>query len=753
MKAIIMAGGEGRRLRPMTFNLPKPMVPVMGRPVMEHAVNLLKRHGIRDIAATLAFKPDIIKAHFANELVYFIEEEPLGTAGSIKNCAPFIDGTFVVISGDALTDFDISAAIDFHRSKNALATLVIKEVETTKGFGLTESAPDGRITGFKEKPQFEDVTTDTVNTGIYILEQEILKHIPTGKYDFGSQLFPKLLKEGAPLYSYSADGYWCDIGGVRQYLNAHADMFAGRCKITLFNTVDDNGIWRPGEGSVETEKGGKFYIGEGALVKPGAVVREGSAIGAGCVLEENSSVSRGVVWSGAIIGRGSRVSGGVVCENAVIGKNVQVFEEAVIGKGSVLSDRITIFPGARVGASKRMDASVDSNIMWGFGESGIPVTWDGAELVKFTPTEAAALGNAVAALRKGKVIAAYDGDGAALAMALAAASGAAAAGVDCYTALADTHAAAYLIASTGAGYAMCFSNSTKMATLIDGQGSRPEYADIKKIQSHIDECEYTRSSYAAIRRIDGYMPLYMRWMLGAARPVIAERRPKIAVSCPVQFTLDTAVRILLEAGAHANGVESVRLKAPLKGYDAMLALSENGYYILAGSEEYAGIRAEAFLNLCLIESGARSIYSSLPLMPFFETEAAGRAKVYEKRPDGRHDKNDVFMHAYSNPAVAALVIANAVANPGFSEAAADSMPPVYEASQVVDCAENDIGRVMKRLLSESAEESGVIIRPEKDGRGIGVRAYSASEEFAEAAAFDAAEMVRELIRRERNLSR
>ena len=215
MKAVVMAGGEGTRLRPLTSNQPKPMVTIAGRPCMEHILELLRRHDLSRIVATLAYMPQMIRGYFGEgshldvELDYSVEEVPAGTAGSVKLCEHYLDETFVVVSGDALTDIDLSALVSFHKERGAVATLALKRVENPLEFGVVITEEDGRIDRFLEKPTWGEVFSDTINTGIYVLEPEVLDYIPDDEpFDFSKELFPKLLDRGAPLYGYVADGYW-----------------------------------------------------------------------------------------------------------------------------------------------------------------------------------------------------------------------------------------------------------------------------------------------------------------------------------------------------------------------------------------------------------------------------------------------------------------------------------------------------------------------------------------------------------------
>ncbi|MZP31426.1 NTP transferase domain-containing protein [Heliobacterium undosum] len=234
MKAVIMAGGLGTRLRPLTDNMPKPMVPIHGRPAMEYAVMLLKRHGITDIAVTLCYHPKMIMNYFGDgsrfgvHFEYFIEKEPLGTAGSVKQAQEFLDETFLAISGDGITDIHLGKIINFHQKKQAKVTMALTWVEDPTQFGIVITDEDGRIRRFIEKPKPEQVFTNTINAGIYVIEPDVFTYIPDGFYDFSKQLFPSLMSENLPFYGVQAKGYWKDIGTIEQYNQVHTDIKNGK---------------------------------------------------------------------------------------------------------------------------------------------------------------------------------------------------------------------------------------------------------------------------------------------------------------------------------------------------------------------------------------------------------------------------------------------------------------------------------------------------------------------------------------------
>jgi len=281
MKAVVMAGGQGSRLRPLTSGRPKPMVPVVNRPVIVHCLELLRRHGITEIIATVQYGASSVEDYLGNgrqlgvDITYVAEEVPLGTAGSVKNARYLLDDTFLVISSDALTDIDLGALIARHRDKGALATLALYRVPNPLEYGVIITEPDGRIQRFLEKPNWGEVISDQVNTGIYVLEPEVLDVIPSDEpYDWSQQVFPELLRRGAPLQGSVAGGYWCDIGNHEEYMRACADFLEGRVNLGEPGHHIGGRIWT--EGSVEiapdAQLYGPIYLGDGTQIKGGVII-------------------------------------------------------------------------------------------------------------------------------------------------------------------------------------------------------------------------------------------------------------------------------------------------------------------------------------------------------------------------------------------------------------------------------------------------------------------------------------------------
>ena len=282
-----MAGGEGTRLRPLTSNQPKPMVPIVGKPCMEHILELLKLHGMEEVVVTLAFMPQAIRSYFGTgeamglEIEYSVEEQPLGTAGSVRLASDALDDTFLVISGDALCDVDLTALVAAHKEKGADVTIGLKPVPNPLEFGIVVTDDDGRIERFLEKPSWGQVFSDTINTGIYVLEPEVLRHVPTDRpYDFSKELFPLLLEMGRPLYGHVLDGYWQDIGTIEQFRQANFDALEERVRLNIPGILLRGNVW----------------VGEGVDIDDVEEVEGPAFVGNYCRIARNASVARTPCW-------------------------------------------------------------------------------------------------------------------------------------------------------------------------------------------------------------------------------------------------------------------------------------------------------------------------------------------------------------------------------------------------------------------------------------------------------------------------
>jgi mannose-1-phosphate guanylyltransferase/phosphomannomutase len=328
------------------------MVPIANKPTAQHILDLLARHGIDDVIMTVAFLPQLIRNHFGDgsslgmHIEYSVEETPLGTAGSVKNAQSALDDTFIVISGDALTDFDLTAIIDFHRTRESLVTIALKSVENPLEFGVVIVDEEGRIERFLEKPGWGQVFSDTINTGIYVLEPQVLNHIPAGEpYDFSHQLFPRLFEQRKPLYGVLCDGYWQDVGSLEQYLEANRDALDGKVNLQIPGVRLRGNVW-VGQGvSLDTldNVAGPAVIGNYAKIDPSAVIGPHTVLGTNVVVRAGAHVADAVVGDNSYLGSGSRVTG------AVLGNSVDVRANAVIAAGAVVGDQSSVGEGAIVG--------------------------------------------------------------------------------------------------------------------------------------------------------------------------------------------------------------------------------------------------------------------------------------------------------------------------------------------------------------------------------------------------------------------
>ena len=375
MKALIMAGGEGTRLRPLTSSQPKPMMPLANRPMMEHIVELLKRHGFTDIVVTVAYQANAIRTYFGNgsefgaRMVYATEETPLGTAGSVRNAMEELDDAFIVISGDVLTDIDLTAVVDFHREKKAMATIALKAMENPLEFGIVIAREDGSIDRFLEKPSWGQVFSDTINTGIYVLEPQIFDYIEADKpVDFSADVFPRLVDDGMPVFGYVADGYWEDVGTLDAYIKAHQDVLDAQVDMELPGFRIGEGVWL-GEGSEidpAASIDGPAIIGDYCRVEAGAHLAEYTVLGSNVRVGPDAFVERSVVHDNVYLGPGVRLRGAIVGRSSDLRRGARVEEGVVIGDECFIGEHALIHPGVKIYPFKTVEhgAIVNSSIVW-----------------------------------------------------------------------------------------------------------------------------------------------------------------------------------------------------------------------------------------------------------------------------------------------------------------------------------------------------------------------------------------------------
>lgn len=440
MKAIILAGGSGTRLRPLTSECPKPMALFFGRPLLEHLLLLLRKNGVTEAAVTLCYQPETIERYFGNgsgwgmRLHWVREEQPRGTAGAVRACLNWLAGEreVLVLSGDALCDFDLQSAAEFHRKQEAAATILLHQTDTPQEYGLVQTDEEGRVLRFLEKPGWGQVFTNQVSTGIYVLSASLLRTIPPdAPCDFGRELFPSLLKAEKPLFGFRPSGCWRDIGDCGAYLRALKDCLDGKIRLDIGQPRLRDGVWS----GTELPKGVTLippcYLGrnitlaEGALIGPHTVLEDGSSVGPRAVMQGSAVL-------GASVGAGAAVTGGILCPESAVKAGAVLNRGTVLGPGAtversaILRQNVKIWPGLRVETGARLNASLT-----GAESHGIITFTDGGTLtgtagLDLTPELLMTLGSLLGS--EGKVGLGCYGGTAAQSLAMAAAAGISAAG-------------------------------------------------------------------------------------------------------------------------------------------------------------------------------------------------------------------------------------------------------------------------------------------------------------------------------------
>ncbi|MGH2368419.1 MAG: sugar phosphate nucleotidyltransferase, partial [Chloroflexota bacterium] len=413
MKAVVMAGGEGSRLRPLTIGRPKPMVPIVNAPVMEHIFGLLRRHGVTEVVVTLQYLARVIQEYFGDgsefgmKIHYTVEETPLGTAGSVKNAEHLLDEPFLVISGDALTDFDLTEIVRYHQEKRSMATLTLYRVPSPLEYGVVILDHDGKVVRFLEKPSWGEVFSDTVNTGIYVLDPAIFGYVPRGVLvDWSNDVFPQLLRNADPMFGFVAGGYWCDVGNISEYVRANADMLHGNVDLTLPGRQLPGRVWVAGagkEGDASVDPSARLYgpvfLGKGVEVRANAVIHGPTVIGDYTIVEERATIDRSVIWPNSYVGENTDLHGALIGKQSSLKAGTVIFEGAVVGDNCTVGEGAIIRPNVKLWPNKEVEAgaTVSSSIIWStqarrgiFSRSGV----SGLANIEMVPEFAARLGAA-----------------------------------------------------------------------------------------------------------------------------------------------------------------------------------------------------------------------------------------------------------------------------------------------------------------------------------------------------------------------
>lgn len=411
MKAVVMAGGEGTRLRPLTINRPKPMVAMVDRHVIHHIIELLKIYGITDIVITVQYLANVIQDYYGDgsnygvNITYSLEEIPLGTAGSVKNAEHLLQEPFLVISGDALTDFNLNQIIGHHMNSKAMATITLTRVPNPLDYGVVITDEQGNVRQFLEKPSWGEVFSDTVNTGIYVLEPEILAYIEKGKMvDWSKDVFPRMLRKQDIIQGYVAQGYWTDVGTIEEYMRACGDYLSGKVNLPRVGQHIGGGVWIHNDVEIapSAQLHGPIYLGHGTKIKDGVIIHGPSFIRDYTIVDTRANVDRSLIWRNSYIGERVELRGAIVLRQCNIRSRAMLFEGAVVGDGVQIGNGAVIQPNVKIWPSKEVEdgATVTNSIIWGsqgrrvlFGRYGIT----GLVNIEITPELCAQIGAAFGA--------------------------------------------------------------------------------------------------------------------------------------------------------------------------------------------------------------------------------------------------------------------------------------------------------------------------------------------------------------------
>lgn len=411
MKAVIMAGGEGTRLRPLTINRPKPMVAIVDRLVLHHIIELLKLHGFTDIVITVQYLANVLQDYFGDgsnygvHITYSLEDVPLGTAGSVKNAEHLLDEPFLVISGDSLTDFNLTEIVNYHFETNAVATMTLTRVPNPLDYGVIITDDYGNIQQFLEKPSWGEVFSDTVNTGVYVLDPSVLAYIEKGKQvDWSRDVFPFMLRRKKKLLGYIVEGYWTDVGNIEEYMRACSDYLSGRVNLPRVGQHIGGNIWVDQDADIapDAQIHGPVYLGHGAKIRSGAIIHGPSFIRDYTIVDNHANIDRSMIWRNSYIGERTELRGAIVLRQSNIRSRAVLFEGVVIGDGVQIGSGAVIRPNVKIWPSKEVDegATVNSSIIWGsqarrilFGRHGV----SGLVNIEITPEFCAKLGAAFGA--------------------------------------------------------------------------------------------------------------------------------------------------------------------------------------------------------------------------------------------------------------------------------------------------------------------------------------------------------------------
>ena len=793
MKGIIMAGGAGSRLRPLTCDLPKPMVPIMNKPVMFYSVELLKKHGIEDIGVTLQYLPRVIQNYFGDgskykvRLHYFIEESPLGTAGSVKNAQKLLDETFIVVSGDALTNIDLSKAVKFHRKKRSIATLILKRVEVPLEYGVVVTDQDGTITRFLEKPGWGEVFSDTVNTGIYILEPEVLDYFEPGiKFDFSKDLFPMLLKNNKPMYGYITDEYWCDIGDTKSYLQSHFDMLDGRTGICIESMKKDQNIWIE-EGAYIHPKAkikGPCFIGRNTIIAEGAEINPFTVIGENNYIGQYTSIKNSVLWDHNILDKNVEIRGSILCNNIRVGNNTRIYEGSAVGENTFIKQDVTIKPDVKIWPRKTIeqDIVIEDNVIWGtrlrktfFGNDGIKGYYNTEINLRFASCLGAAYGTE---LKEGsRICISSNHHNASIMLKYALIAGALSAGleiIDIGNAITPIarYAVRFMDLDGGIHVGCCESDPNKIhITLINSKGTNLPDSVERKIENIFingEFCVKVPEKINTVSTIKDITTFYIKSLINSIdKEIIRERNFRILLDTQNKYIYTLFNNIARELNCHITRCsENIKDAVLVDKYDLVFRIDGEGDKVELFDKNGLQIKEEVMVALlsllCLKQDRNIDV-----VVPYFAPSAIEKmAKTYQCNIVRSKTKKQTIMEEilkigdnnrrtslerfsiYFDGIATILSLMELIAKEDLElSQVIESIPKIYMSTREIRCPWNAKGRVMRTLIDRAnsgefdiemyegikinQDKGWTLILPDSDEPLIRIYSEGISEEYAE----------------------
>ena len=654
MIAVVMAGGEGSRLRPLTLELPKPLAPIANKPVMHHIVDLLRRHGLSDVVATVHYKGDAIESYFGDgnafdvRMRYAREQSPMGTAGAVGLARSLLaHDSLLVISGDALTDIDLRALIEDHRAGGAHATIAVRRVDDPREFGVVDADANGNILRFQEKPSWSEAFSDTINTGIYVLEPSVLELIPDGQpCDFAKDVFPRMLAEKRPLRAFEVDGYWSDVGTLEQYKAANEDALYGRVRLDLPGAELAPGI-RFGDGCVihaNTVLEAPLVLGNGVCVESGARLA-GSVVGDNVVICSSAETEDAVLWKNVHVGARATVHDCVIASATRIGARASIADGAVLGAISVIGSnatvnrQITIWPHSEVAKGATVSMSMVHRLVWPkslFCDDGVR----GIANIEIDSQFAARLGEAFGSTLEcgNTVFVGGDGHKSSRVVAASFTSGLLSVGVDVSSTFPiqmPIVRAAVRSSDQGGVYVRIdpADASALIIEFVDANGMNASRALQRKIEGIFARGEFRKVSVDEIGTLDESrekpFALYSEQIAKAIpRGNSLERNGfRLILNMTSAHLEDVLCEAFREAGLHmnfvkTNSVERIADAVREHGASCGMYFDEAGETFTLIDERGLEVSSEDLLALCsLLVSGAAQNDGHLPVFPEFSTVA------------------------------------------------------------------------------------------------------------------------------------